>query len=228
MLIQSLLFFILGVASTAWVLVLFSPLIWRKAVYFAHKGISAQIPLSLPEIQANYDFLCAQHAVELAHNEQKYEFLQKKYAQQKIQLSQTTEQLYRLCFPTANIPSASKKALTTKQNLVSTNTVIMEIKTMREKIAHYQQRLQKIQINELDTTQNQQLLDELREETKELAATLAAQIALQEGEDSPITEMTKLSQKNQYAKKDKSPEERNDLASRIYKKITCCKKTPPT
>ncbi len=77
MFIQSFLFFILGVASTSWLLVLFAPLIWRRAVYFAHKDVSAQIPLSLTEIQANYDFLCAQHAVELAHNEQKYESLQK-------------------------------------------------------------------------------------------------------------------------------------------------------
>lgn len=216
MLIQSLLFFILGVASTAWLLVLFSPLIWRKAVHFAHKSVSAQIPLSLTEVQANYNFLCAQHAVKLAHNEQKYEFLQKKYAQQKIQLSQTTEQLYRLCFPTQNRSSSSKEAITTKQNLVPTNSFIREMKTMHEKIAHYQQRLQKIQINELNTTQNQQLLDELREETKELAATLVAQIALQEGETSPINALIKNSKNT------------NDLASRIRKKITCTKKTPLT
>ncbi len=216
MLIQSLLFFILGVACTAWLLVLWTPLIWRKAVHFAQKSVSAQIPLSLTEVQANYNFLCAQHAVELARNEQKYEFLQKKYAQQKIQLSQTTEQLYQLCFPTQNISSSSKEAITTQQNLISTNNFIREIKTMREKIAHYQQRLQKIQINALDTTENQQLLDELREETKELAATLAAQIALQEGATSPICTLIKNSKNT------------NDLASRIRKKITCTKKTPLT
>ncbi|GAA4662191.1 hypothetical protein [Bartonella pachyuromydis] len=228
MLIQSLLFFILGVASTAWILVLLAPLIWRKAVYFAHKNVAAQIPSSHTEIQANYDFLCAQYAMKLAYNEQKYEFLQKKYMQQKIQLSQTTEKLYQLCFPKQNISSPSKEAITTKQNLFSTNTFMMDIKTMREKIAHYQQRLQKIQINELNAMENQQLLDELREETKELAATLAAQIAQQEGENSPITDMTKLFQQSQHAKKHQSLEEKSDLASLIYKKITCTKKTPPT
>lgn len=216
MLIQSFLFFILGIASTAWLLVLLSPIIWRKAVHFAQKSVSAQIPLSLTEVQANYNFLCAQHAVELAHNEQKYEFLHKKYAQQKIQLSQTTEQLYRLSLPTQNRSSSSKDVITTKQNLVSTNTFIREMKTMREKIAHYQQRLQKIQINELDTMENQQLLDKLREETKELAATLTAQIALQEGDTSPINTLIKNSKNT------------NDLASRIRKKITCTKKTPLT
>lgn len=228
MLIQSLLFFILGIASTAWILVLFAPLIWRKAVHFAHKSVSAQIPLSLTEIQANYDFLCAQHAVKLAHNEQKYEFLQKKYVQQKIQLSRTTEQLYQLCSTTQNISSSSQKAVTTEQNFVSTNTFVTEIKTMREKIAHYQQLLQKIQTNDLDTVEKQQLLDELREETKELAATLAAQIALQEGEDSCVTRMAERFQQPEYAKKYKCLEEMNDLASLIYKKIACTKKTPPT
>ncbi|WP_375623454.1 MULTISPECIES: hypothetical protein [unclassified Bartonella] len=85
---------------------------------------------------------------------------------------------------------------------------------IREKIAHYQQRLRKIQTHELDTTTNHQLLEELREETKELAATLAAQIALQEGDTSPI---------NTLIQKSKS---KNDLASRIRKKITFLSKSP--
>nr|WP_035451474.1 hypothetical protein [Bartonella birtlesii] len=209
-------FFILGVASTSWLLVLFAPLIWRRAVYFAHKDVSAQIPLSLTEIQANYDFLCAQHAVELAHNEQKYESLQKKYAQQKIRLSQTTKRLYQLYLSTQNAPTSSNEAIATKQNLVATNNFIREIKTMREKIVHYQQRLQKISTNDPNSIENKQLLDELREETKELAATLAAQIALEEGDASPINALVKNSKS------------KNDLASRICQKITYAKKTPLT
>ncbi|WP_406604200.1 hypothetical protein [Bartonella gliris] len=220
MLIQSFLFFILGVAITSWLLVLFSPLIWRRALYFAHKFVSAQVPLSHTEIQANYDFLCAQHAVELVRNEQKYDSLQKKYAKQKIQLSQATEKLYQLYHPTQYAPSPlhEKKSTTIKdeQSTFATKTFTMEIKTMREKIAHYQQRLQKIQPDELNTAASQQLLDKLREETKELAATLAAQIALQESASSPINILIQNS-KNE-----------NDLASRIRKKITSIKKTPLT
>lgn len=219
MLIQSILFFILGVASISWLLVLFAPLIWRKAIHFAHKDVSAQIPLSHTEIEANYDFLCAQHAIELAHNEQKYESLQKKYAQQKIQLGQIIEQLYCFCLPSQETSSPShKKTLMIKKKQISlaTDTFIMEIKAMREKIAHYQKRLEQIQADELNSATNHQLLDELREETKELAATLAAQIALQEGETSPINTLTKDSKS------------KNDLASRIHEKITCMKKTPLT
>ncbi len=120
MLIQSFLFFILGVASTSWLLVLLSPLIWRKAVHFAHKNVCAQIPLSLTEIQANHDFVRAQHAVELAKNQQKYESLQKKYAQQKIHLSQLKEQLYQLYLSAQN--AFPKETIAIKQNIVTTNT----------------------------------------------------------------------------------------------------------
>ncbi|MET3560426.1 chromosome segregation ATPase [Bartonella japonica] len=217
MLIQSLLFFILGVASISWLLVLVFPLIWRKALYFAHKFVSAQIPLSLTEMQANYDFLCAQHAVELARNEQKYDSLQKKYAQQKIQLSKIKEQLYKLSL-SAEHASYEKEApiIESNQRAITTNSCIMEIKTMHEKIAHYKQRLQEIPIDSLDTATYHQLLAEIRKETKELAATLAAQIALQEGESSPINTLVQNSNN------------KNDLASRIREKITCSKKTPFT
>ncbi len=85
---------------------------------------------------------------------------------------------------------------------------------IREKISHYQQRLQKIQIHALDTTTNQKLLEELREETKELAATLAAHIALQEGDTSPINTLIQNSKS------------KNDLASRIRKKITLLSQVP--
>ncbi|VEJ45712.1 hypothetical protein [Bartonella vinsonii] len=214
MLIQSFLFFIFGVAFTSWLLVLFAPLIWRRAIHFAQKYVSAQIPLSHTEMQANYDFLRAQHAVEQVHNEQKYDSLQKKYAQQKMQLSQLTEQLYRLCLSTQAPSSSPQKASAIEQNSDATNTFIMELKTMHEKIAHYQKCLEKIQTNELDSTKNQKLLNELREETKELAATLAAQIALQEGESSPINILTQNSKS------------KNDLASHIQKKIASSKKTP--
>ncbi len=118
MFIQSFLFFILGIASISWILVLLSPLIWRKAVHFAYKDVCAQIPLSLTEIQANHDFVRAKHAVELAKNQQKYESLQKKYIQQKIQLSQVKEQLYQLYLSAQN--TFPKETVAIKQNIIAT------------------------------------------------------------------------------------------------------------
>ncbi|OPB29964.1 hypothetical protein [Bartonella sp. WD12.1] len=78
---------------------------------------------------------------------------------------------------------------------------------MRKKIEDFQQRLLKIQIDDLNSDSSNQLLNELRKETKELAATLAAQIALKEGEDSPINTLIKNSNS------------KSDLASCIRQKI---------
>ncbi|AQX27034.1 hypothetical protein [Bartonella sp. Raccoon60] len=216
MFIQSILFFILGIATISWLLVLISPLIWRKVLHFAYKSVSAKIPLSLIEIQANQNFLCAQHAVELARHAQKYDSLQKKYAQLKIQLSLQKEQLCSSYFPPQCTPPLSPKteSVEKKNNVLATNTFIKEIKAMHEKIAHYKKRLKNIQIDELDTAAKDQLLHELCEETKELAATLAAHIAIKEGKDSSINKLIKGS-KN-----------KNDLASYIRKKIVNTKKTP--
>ncbi|KEG17030.1 hypothetical protein H705_00922 [Bartonella bacilliformis Cond044] len=85
---------------------------------------------------------------------------------------------------------------------------------MREKIISYQQRLQKIQIGKFNTPSSNKLFNELREETKELAATLATQIALKEGKNSPINALTQNSKS------------KNDLASRIREKISYAQKTP--
>lgn len=218
MLIQSILFFILGVAITSWLMVLVAPLIWRRALHFAHKFVSTQIPLSLAEIQANQDFLCAQHAVELVRHEQKYNSLQEKHAQQKIQLSKMKEQFYQLLSHTQRITNPLQTTEETtgesNKNIIAQKTFITEMKAMHEKIALYQQRLQKTQLDEHDSALNHQILHELREETKELAATLAAQIAMQEGQNSYITALVRNSKS------------KNDLADRIRKKITYAKKTP--
>ncbi|WP_455478120.1 hypothetical protein V3565_05165 [Bartonella sp. B10] len=210
MLIQSFLFFVLGVASTSWLLVLFSPFIWRKAIHLSRKFISNQLPLSLTEIQANHDFLRAQHAVELARVEQKYNSLQEKYAQQKVQLSQTKEKLYRLLSSVQSTPyppiEKNSILIKNKQSAPATNTFITDIETMHEKITHCQKRLQEIRIEDLNSSSVHKLLDELREEIKELAATLAAQIVSQEGEDSPIKTLIQNS------------DSKNDLAFHIRKK----------
>ncbi|WP_343358247.1 hypothetical protein AAJP84_00230 [Bartonella schoenbuchensis] len=77
---------------------------------------------------------------------------------------------------------------------------------MRKKIEDFQQRLLKAQIDDLNSDSGNQLLNELRKETKELAATLAAQIALKEGENSPINTLIKNSKS------------KSDLASYIRQK----------
>jgi len=72
-LVQSILFFVLGAALSAFLLALFVPLAWRRALYFAEKDVRSQIPLSLNEVEASHDFARASHALELCLMEEKIE-----------------------------------------------------------------------------------------------------------------------------------------------------------
>ena len=96
MLIQSVLFFILGIAATTLVLILLAPAIWRRALYLARKQIAQGVPLSLTEIEADRDFLRAKQAVELVKRDEKFERLSEKYANQKRELDHAKEELWRL------------------------------------------------------------------------------------------------------------------------------------
>lgn len=96
MLIQSVLFFILGIAATTLVLILFAPAIWRRALYLARKALASEVPLSLTEIEADRDFLRAKQAVELVDRDEKFALLAEKFDNQKRALDEAKEQLYRL------------------------------------------------------------------------------------------------------------------------------------
>ncbi|WP_295896863.1 hypothetical protein [uncultured Bartonella sp.] len=96
MLIQSVLFFILGVAATTLVLILLAPAIWRRALYLARKVLASEVPMSLTEIEADRDFLRARHAVELVDRDEKFARLAEKFDNQKREFDHVKEQLFRL------------------------------------------------------------------------------------------------------------------------------------
>lgn len=96
MLIQSVLFFILGIAATTLVLILLAPAIWRRALYLAGKALASEVPLSLTEIEADRDFLRAKHAIELVDRDEKIARLAEKFDNQKRELDHAREELYRL------------------------------------------------------------------------------------------------------------------------------------
>lgn len=96
MLIQSVLFFILGIAATALVLILLAPLLWRRALYLARRAIASELPLTLKEIEADRDFLRARQAVEIVKRDEKYDGLFAKFTHQKLELDSLKEQIYRL------------------------------------------------------------------------------------------------------------------------------------
>jgi len=72
-LVQLVLFFILGAAVSAFILALFVPLAWRRALYFADKMVRSEIPLSLDEVEAAYDFARAAHMLDMRRMEEKLE-----------------------------------------------------------------------------------------------------------------------------------------------------------
>jgi|GEM_PF-4867531 len=72
-LIQSILFFILGAATISFFMLLLAPFIWRRACQLAQQVVRMEIPLSLNEVEAEYDFARAFHAVEMCRIQQQGE-----------------------------------------------------------------------------------------------------------------------------------------------------------
>jgi len=70
LLIQSILFFVLGAACACFFMLLLVPVIWRRALHLATKAVRMEIPLSLNEVEAEYDFARALHSVELCRMEE--------------------------------------------------------------------------------------------------------------------------------------------------------------
>lgn len=96
MLIQSVLFFILGIAATALVLILLAPPLWRRALYLARRDIAGELPLTLTEIEADRDFLRARQAIEIVKRDEKYNSLFESFTRQKLAFDTAKEQLQRL------------------------------------------------------------------------------------------------------------------------------------
>jgi len=71
LLIQSILFFILGAACASFFMLLLAPMIWRRATTLAHQAVRMEVPLSLNEVEAEHDFARARHGVEICRLEEK-------------------------------------------------------------------------------------------------------------------------------------------------------------
>lgn len=97
-LIQSVLFFILGAAITAFVLTLFAPIMWRRALYLARKAVKTEVPLSLTEVEADRDFLRASHALELCRLEERIKRSEERELEARLALDHARERIFFL-FP---------------------------------------------------------------------------------------------------------------------------------
>ena len=198
MLIQSVLFFILGIAATTLVLILLSPAIWRRALYIARKQIAAEVPLSLTEIEADRDFLRAKQAVELVKRDEKFELLAEKYANEKRQLDHAKEELYRLsrgenganlspCQPDAKTKEGDGK----QQPAASTHNRDEELQNLKNRIGTLEDELSEAQ-NKLEAHKvTKDDIEKFREYIMDVAAQFTAKIANSEGASSPIPDLVK-------------------------------------
>jgi len=95
-LVQSILFFVLGAALSAFLLALFVPLAWRRALYFAEKAVRSHIPLSLNEVEATHDFARAGHALELCLMEEKIDRARAAEAKARLTADKAKEKIVYL------------------------------------------------------------------------------------------------------------------------------------
>ena len=96
MLLQGALFFVLGIAVTVFVLILLAPFIWQRMLFFVRKVMRSQLPVSMREIEADRNFLCAQHAVQMSRQQERYQLLQRINDEQRLYLQRNQEHLQRL------------------------------------------------------------------------------------------------------------------------------------
>lgn len=94
--IQSALFFILGVLITVFVAVLLGPSVWRRAFFLARRQVQAELPITLAEIRADRDGLRAEYAVTISRLEQLLKLERRKRAEQAVEIATQNEALKRL------------------------------------------------------------------------------------------------------------------------------------
>jgi len=88
MIIQSLMFYVLGFLCAIILALLVLPAIWRRAVRLTKKRIAAATPVTLSEFRAEKDQLRAKNALDLRKLELQLEDLRKKRASQLRELTQ--------------------------------------------------------------------------------------------------------------------------------------------
>lgn len=127
MIFEGALFFILGIAITTFIFILVAPFIWRRMMFFVSKMLRSQMPFSLEEVQADKRFLQAQHAVQIARQEERCKLLQKINDEQKMQLDRNKEHMLRLQQLEQNSSEIGEQLISYKNNLSSESRKIEDV-----------------------------------------------------------------------------------------------------
>ncbi len=94
--IQSGLFFVLGLLCAAFLALMAAPAIWRRAVYLTRKRIEASVPLSVNEIQADKDKLRAEFAMSTRRLEMSIQKFRDRASMQLAEISRNREDIKAL------------------------------------------------------------------------------------------------------------------------------------
>lgn len=84
--IQFTLLFLLGFLSAVFLIILVSPVVWRRAHYLWRRQMAAKLPVNLTAIEADRDLLRSIHAAEQAKTQMLNVQLQHKYSRALIQI----------------------------------------------------------------------------------------------------------------------------------------------
>lgn len=175
MLIQSILFFILGIAATALILILLAPAIWRRALYLARKAIAAELPLTLTEIEADRDFLRARHAVEIVKRDEKYNALFEKFGKEKCECDTLKEQLCHLSTVEQRARLAEEELADTKDELENEKHVAATLHRFKGKTLNQIRDIVKEERHaQMADMKREEELQKLQQEVGELQQELAA------------------------------------------------------
>lgn len=94
--IQSILFFVLGFLCAGFLALMVAPAIWRRAVVLTRKRIEASVPLSVNEIQADKDRMRAEFAMSTRRLEMSVKSFREKAASQIVEINRNREELRQL------------------------------------------------------------------------------------------------------------------------------------
>jgi len=206
MIVQSILFFVLGGAVAAFIMALFAPVVWQRAVFLARKAVHSEMPLSLMEVEADRDFLRVQHTVALSRLEQKLESAREEHLGRRLALDHAHEQIQALSdlepmyHDVNNQLDASGRHIEKLQGKLaereqdieallavkSENTQLQKLLRDQERlIARLEKQIEKLQARQDGGKVKSTVAASLRKEIKALAASVVAHTGGAEGKKTP-------------------------------------------
>ena len=96
MVLEAILYFILGFLSAALLALMISPAIWNRAVVITKRKIESTVPLTLNELQADKDQLRAEFAMSTRRLEMSVDKLKEKASAQLIEINRRRDEVNRL------------------------------------------------------------------------------------------------------------------------------------